>query len=107
MSNGRMYAYCIISLSEEYYKLYTGNLVLAVDASCLESRLKNLIGMDINEIRKTFIETLCNDDFDMKGGAGLGLLTIAKRAKEKIQYRLSSLDEHLSYYQLEVKIPKI
>jgi hypothetical protein len=64
--------------------------------------MKEITMMDKNAIRKLFIETLCNEDFSYKGGAGLGLLTIAKRALEEIQYSISSLNETFGYFQMEI-----
>jgi hypothetical protein len=100
--NNHMHGYLIIARSNNKYRILTGNLILSGDIKVLENRMKEITMMDKNAIRKLFIETLCNEDFSYKGGAGLGLLTIAKRALEEIQYSISSLNETFGYFQMEI-----
>jgi hypothetical protein len=100
--NNHMHGYLIIARSSNKYRILTGNLILSGDIQVLENRKKEITMMDKNAIRKLFIETLCNEDFSYKGGAGLGLLTIAKRALEEIQYSISSLNETFGYFQMEI-----
>jgi hypothetical protein len=100
--NNHMHAYLIIARSSDKYRILTGNLILSGDIKVLENRMKGITMMDKNAIRKLFIETLCNEDFSYKGGAGLGLLTIAKRSLEEIQYSISSINETFGYFQMEI-----
>jgi hypothetical protein len=100
--NNHMHGYLIIARSSNKYRILTGNLILSGDIKVLENRMKEITMLDKNAIRKLFIETLCNEDFSYKGGAGLGLLTIAKRALEEIQYSISSLNETFGYFQMEI-----
>jgi hypothetical protein len=100
--NNHMHGYLIIARSSEKYRILTGNLILSGDIKVLENRMKGITMMDKNAIRKLFIETLCNEDFSYKGGAGLGLLTIAKRSLEEIQYSISSINETFGYFQMEI-----
>jgi anti-sigma regulatory factor (Ser/Thr protein kinase) len=100
--NNHMHGYLIISRSSNKYRILTGNLILSGDIKVLENRMKEITMMDKNAIRKLFIETLCNEDFSYKGGAGLGLLTIAKRALEEIQYSITTINETFGYFQMEI-----
>jgi Family of unknown function (DUF6272) len=100
--NNHMHAYLILSRNNDYYRIQTGNLILASDIPILNARMKELTAMDKNAIRKMFIETLCNEDFTYKGGAGLGLLTIAKRSIETVKYDITSIDQTFGYFQMEI-----
>jgi hypothetical protein len=100
--NNHMHGYLIIARSSNKYRILTGNLILSGDIKVLENRMKEITMMDKNAIRKLFIETLCNEDFSYKGGAGLGLLTIAKRALEEIQYSITTINETFGYFQMEI-----
>jgi hypothetical protein len=64
--------------------------------------MNDLSRMDKADLRRTYIETLCDDDFSTKGGAGLGLLTIAKRADQGLSYTIHAHDALMSYFQLSV-----
>lgn len=100
--NGRMHAYLIVGRSKAGYHIYTGNLLLKSDISRLDGKMKELVTMDKNALRKLYIETLCNEDFTYKGGAGLGLLTIAKRSKDAVKYSISNIDDNFGYFQMEL-----
>lgn len=100
--NSRMHAYLIVSRSSDGYKIFTGNLILRNDIARLKSKMEGIVKMDKNALRKQFIETLCNEDFTYKGGAGLGLLTIAKRSKDTVEYSIHTVDELFGYFQMEI-----
>ncbi|MEZ4799373.1 MAG: SiaB family protein kinase [Flavobacteriales bacterium] len=100
--NGRMHSYLILGRSAAGYHISTGNLLLKSDISRLDGKMKELVTMDKNALRKLYIETLCNEDFTYKGGAGLGLLTIAKRAKDAVKYSISNIDDNFGYFQMEL-----
>ncbi len=101
---GHQHAFIVISRSSVEYRLISGNLVLVEDIPGLEQRFEQLNGMDKNSLRKLYIETLCNDEFSFKGGAGLGLLTLAKRADQKLRYEFHTLDGTYGYFQMEVNM---
>jgi hypothetical protein len=102
LADGHNHAYVIVSKIENGYRLSTGNLILSNDANSLGKRMTELAQMDKADLRRTYIETLCDDDFSAKGGAGLGLLTIAKRADQGLSYSIQSHNELMSYFQLSV-----
>ena len=102
--SGQMHSYVVIGRNSNSYRLLTGNLVLAEDITPLNRKMKELIEMDSDTLRKLYIETLCNEEFSTKGGAGLGLLTVAKRAEKNIKYELHNIDENFGYFQLEVSM---
>jgi hypothetical protein len=102
--SARMFAYCTIVREENAYRLLSGNLVLSDDIEIIESRMNDLISLDKTALRKLYIETLCNEDFNYKGGAGLGLLTIAKRAADGIRYKVQRIGEDFGYFQMDFRI---
>lgn len=102
--SGHMFAYCIITRGNDYYRLLTGNLILSEDVESLNSKMRELTAMDKNALRKQFIETLCNEEFTFKGGAGLGLLTIAKRAHSTLEYSVRTLSSDFGYFQMETTL---
>jgi hypothetical protein len=102
LNDGHNHAYVIVSKLENAYRLSSGNLILSNDVSSLEKRMNDLSRMDKADLRRTYIETLCDDDFSTKGGAGLGLLTIAKRADQGLSYTIHAHDALMSYFQLSV-----
>jgi len=95
-----------ITHDKDNFHLSTGNLISAEDIVPLTQKLSSINGMTPNELRKLYIETLCNDNFNQKGGAGLGFLTMAKKIEGKIGYEFINVDQKSAYFILDLKIAK-
>jgi hypothetical protein len=102
---GHMHAYLIVAKIGREYQLFTGNLVLAETVVPMRERISELVKMDLTALRKLYIDILCNDEFSSRGGAGLGLVTIVKRAENKIDFEIDQIDKHFGYFRLEVTVP--
>ncbi|HEY8403742.1 MAG TPA: SiaB family protein kinase [Flavobacteriales bacterium] len=102
--NDQMHAFVVISRGKNSYRLVAGNLVLNVDTQALVQRIDELNEMDATALRRLYIETLCNDEFSAKGGAGLGLLTVAKKIDGKINYDIIPVDSSFNYFRMEVEM---
>ncbi len=102
--SGHMHAFLIVSKTNKSYKLFTGNLVLAGDVDSLQHRMQSLSKLDENALRKLYIEILCNEEFSHKGGAGLGLVTVAKKAEQNLKYNIHPLDENFGYFEMNVEL---
>ncbi|MFN0031544.1 MAG: SiaB family protein kinase [Flavobacteriales bacterium] len=102
--HGYMHSYLIVGRFDNMYKICTGNLISSEDEPTLTARIDELNALDKNAIRKLYIETLCNDEFSYKGGAGLGLLTIAKRSVGQVQHQFIHLGEQHLYFTLNVNM---
>ncbi|MFK7757281.1 MAG: SiaB family protein kinase [Flavobacteriales bacterium] len=104
--NGSCHSFLTITTIKDNFILRTGNLIAAEDMVTLDQKLSGINKLSDNELRKVYIETLCNDNFNQKGGAGLGFLTMAKKVKGKIDYELFNVNKQLSYFTLALTIPK-
>ena len=102
---GHMHAYLIVAKTGSLYQLFSGNLVLAETVVPMRERISELVEMDLTALRKLYIDILCNDEFSNRGGAGLGLVTIVKRAENKIKFEIDHIDKHFGFLRLEVIVP--
>ena len=97
---------CITSTGEGY-RVSCSNPVSQEVFERLESKLAVLSKMSIDEIKQTYREALRSDNPDptSKGG-GIGLLTLAKDAREPIEYAFTDLAHMPSAknFQLSVTI---
>ncbi|MEY3397825.1 MAG: hypothetical protein RL220_419 [Bacteroidota bacterium] len=105
-ATGHMHAFAIISRSDTHYSFSSGNLVPREDAEHVKQKVEDINRMDENELRKVFVETLANEDLSYKGGAGLGLLTVAKRIDGKIELDIAPVSTNLSYVTVAVRMNK-
>jgi len=104
---GSSYSALCISHTENSYHISTGNLISAKDIVPLTQKLSSINAMASNELRKLYIETLCNDNFNKKGGAGLGLLTMAKKVEGNLEYEILNIDKNSAYFILDLKISRL
>jgi hypothetical protein len=104
-SKGHMHAYLIVAKVGKEYLLLSGNLILAEMVDSIRSRMEHLCSLDAAALRKLYIEILCNEEYSTQGGAGLGLVTIVKRAENQVQFDVDKIDEHFGCFRLEVSVP--
>jgi hypothetical protein len=105
--DNRMYGYVIVTREDNHYIIESGNLVMAESRESLARRINELNMLDSAQLRKAYVDTLCNDDFTDKGGAGLGMLTVAKRASRPILFRIDPLDGPFAYLHMTVALDNV
>lgn len=86
------------------FQVQCGNMVDSEMRQHLTERLIDINSMDEDSLRKTYIETLCNGQLSDKGGAGLGLLSLAKKATGPIDFRFESHEDGRELFTLIVTI---
>lgn len=104
--NGESKSFYMLCQSSDYYVIYSGNLIFSDEIDGLTQKLNYLSSLSENEIKKVYIETLCNEDFSVKGGAGLGFLTIVKKVDDKIRFSFTPYEGKFHYFTLQTKIAK-
>lgn len=104
-SHGHMNAFLIVAKVDNEYQLMSGNLILSEMVATIHERMNQLISLNTTELRKLYIEILCNEEFSAHGGAGLGLVTIVKRAENNVKFEVDTIDEHFGFFRLEIAVP--
>ena len=102
---GHMNSYLVVAKFKGHYTLYSGNLIFSDAVKPLTERMDSLMQLDATALRKLYIEILCNEEYSAQGGAGLGLVTIVKRAERHVKYDIDKIDEHFGFFRLEVDVP--
>ncbi|MFT4682795.1 MAG: hypothetical protein ACJAU0_000845 [Flavobacteriales bacterium] len=105
-NTGKGKSFFILSTNNEDYIVRCGNLVFQEDANLLAFKIDELNAFSLPELRKLYIETLCNDSFNYKGGAGLGFLTIAKKSSKPMTYELISTESDLAFFSTIYAVAK-
>jgi hypothetical protein len=86
------------------YIIESSNAVLKKDIPSLEEKLSILNNLDRGSIRELYKETITDGKFSDKGGAGLGIIEMAKISDEKLIYSFSKIDEKFSYFLLKLTV---
>ena len=82
------------------YTVSTGNVIESDKIENLKSKLEEINNLDAGEIRSVYRQMLSNAEFSSKGGAGLGLIEMAKKTGNKLDYDFIKLNDKLSYFIL-------
>jgi len=95
-------AIIIIGRKAERYVVSSGNIVETADKEELAARLEAIKGLDAAGLRALFKERLRAQTRGRDGGAGMGLIEIARRCAEPFQYSFHPVDEAHSFFCLTV-----
>lgn len=94
----------IISNTVNYYEVKTGNFVSIEKAAELEEKIKKINNLDKTELRDLYKSVLSKGQFSKKGTAGLGLIDIARKSGNKLEYSFLPIDDNFKFFCLNVKI---
>ena len=56
------------------------------------------------ELKEYYKAVLNNGEMSMKGGGGLGMIDIARKTGEKLNFNFSPVDDKFSFFSLNIKI---
>jgi hypothetical protein len=90
----------VFAKTESGYTVTTGNVLPASAIDDLKLRLDEINRLDTKEIRNIYRQMLSTAEFSAKGGAGLGLLEMAKKTGNKLDYDFVPIDKEHSYFIL-------
>ena len=93
---------------DDHLHIFSSNVVDLSSYSILKDKLKDINEKNPDDLKKLYLEILKAGVFGEKGGAGLGLLQMARRSSNPIQYNFSPVNEEskLFQYQLDFSINK-
>lgn len=86
------------------FNISQGNTILTEDVEPLEAKLEKVNRLEKEELKRYYQTILKGRELSSKGGAGLGLIEIARKSGNKITYSFSSLNEELSYFFMDTLI---
>ena len=89
-----------------HFTMSFSNLINIEHVSKLNASIERLNKFDQLEVKNIYIDTLTNGEISQKGGAGLGLITMAMKSKNKINFHFKSIDSKLSIITIEININK-
>ncbi|MCJ7448344.1 MAG: SiaB family protein kinase [Bacteroidales bacterium] len=82
------------------YTVTTGNVISSSNIDDLKRRLDEINNLETEEIRSVYRHMLSTSEFSSKGGAGLGLIEMAKKTGNKLDYDFVNLDNDNYYFIL-------
>jgi hypothetical protein len=90
----------VYSKTDNGYTVTTGNVLPTSNINDLRQKLDEINNLGTKDIRNVYRQMLSSAKISIKGGAGLGLIEMAKKTGNKLDYDFVSLDNEYSYFIL-------
>jgi len=87
------------------YIISTGNVIVNSKVDSLKQRLEKVNNLDRDDLKKLHREILSTGELSDKGGAGLGLIEMARRSGNRLSFDFEYIDLYWSYFYLQTEIP--
>ena len=87
-----------------FRNIITGNYIDNAKVESFKENIDKINGMTEEELKKHYRESLSNNELSHKGGAGLGMIDIARKSGHKLEYRFDQVNDNISFFSLIVKI---
>ncbi len=86
------------------YKIITGNFVHAGNIEKLEEKIKRINRSSHEEIKELYKFILNHQRISPKGGGGLGLVDIARKTGNKLEYSFKEYNDKYSFFYLNILV---
>lgn len=86
------------------YKIITGNFVHAGNIEKLEEKIKRINRSSHEEIKELYKFILNHQRISAKGGGGLGLVDIARKTGNKLEYSFKEYNDKYSFFYLNILV---
>ena len=86
------------------YNIITGNYINVGNVNTLKTKLDDINALSKEELKEYYKAVLNNGEMSQKGGGGLGMIDIARKTGQKLDYTFMPVDDNYSFFSLNIKI---
>ncbi|MCX6325289.1 MAG: SiaB family protein kinase [Bacteroidia bacterium] len=94
----------VINKVEGGYRIITGNFIHSENIEKLEEKIKRINRSSREEIKELYKFILNHQRISAKGGGGLGLVDIARKTGNKLEYAFSEYNDKYSFFYLDILV---
>jgi hypothetical protein len=84
------------------YYITSGNLIETTKIPELRRQLEKVNSLNKDELKQLYRDVLENQEISEKGGAGLGLIEMARKSGQKLDYFFSDFDDKFSFFYNQI-----
>lgn len=100
----RKSAMVLIGKEKGHFIIRTGNYIDSDKVDILKERLNKINSLDKDDLKIYYQDSLNSSVVSSKGTAGLGMIDIARKSGNKLEYEFLKINEETSFFCLNVKI---
>ncbi|MEQ8909622.1 MAG: SiaB family protein kinase [Vicingaceae bacterium] len=97
-------SYFHVNHKDGLFKIISGNRIDNRHIPTLQSQLEQLNKLTAEELKEVYRKVLMNGETTTKGGAGLGLIEMARKTKNKLSFSFSAIDKNTSYFYFSLHL---
>lgn len=97
----------IVSQNQHSYIIESANRVEKQEMPALKQRLEKINALDEQSLRNMYAQVLDSNTISCKGGAGLGIIDIARKASGKLNYEFTELNDGCSLFTLSINVSRL
>src|SRR5690606_17012034 len=86
------------------FDVATMNPMATEESRELRTLLERIGGTDLKQLKEMFLRGLQGNNPSQKGGAGLGLIEMARRANDGLQFQLRPIDPAVTMFTMQLRI---
>lgn len=78
--------------------------MLTSKVDSFKQRLESINAMSPEDLKILYKEILNNDRLSEKGGGGLGMIDIARKTGQKLNFNFAEINDKYSFFSLNIKV---
>jgi len=86
------------------YYITSCNLVERKSIDFLREKIEQINHLDKDELKKLYLDNLEHEGLSVRGGAGLGLIEMARKSGQKLEYLFEPFDDRFTNFYLQIKM---
>jgi hypothetical protein len=94
----------VVSREKKQYRISTGNFITQEKVDVLKNKIDKINSMNKDELKDMYKFILNHQRLSEKGGGGLGLVDIARKTGNKLDYTFEKFNDSYYFYNLDVFI---
>jgi hypothetical protein len=99
---GTKFGILVVNRLEDGYKISTGNFISQDKVDVLRNKIDKINSMGKEELKDMYKFILNHQRLSEKGGGGLGLVDIARKTGNKLEYTFEKYDDIYYFFNLDV-----
>ena len=96
----------MVSHGKDEYNIITGNVIKNEKIPALKESLETVNNLDKEDLSALYKKQMREGRLSDKGGAGLGLIDIAKKTGSRLSYQFKELNDNISFFILTSTIKR-
>jgi hypothetical protein len=98
------YGIFILNQLDNGFRISTGNFIQNDKIAAIKEKIDKINSLSAEELKDFYKFVLNNQKFSEKGGGGLGLIDMARKTGNKLEYRFFEYNKDFEFFNLTVLI---